>query len=472
MRKFLLPVVAAAVAAALALPVSAQDMPTPSVEVENQVSFGKVVVKSAYSEGPGFIVIHNEEGPGIGVAPVTQGWNFNVEVDIDESLVTPTLAAMLHVDDGEVGTYEFDGSSGLDNPVAVDGNVVSPSFSIELLHAHDQFVTDGTVTIGHVFSSVPGWVVIHEGSEGRPGPVLGQAQVPAGLSADVAVTIEGDVTAQLFPMLHVDDGAEGTYEFDGSSGLDNPVRVNGQTAVTPIWTVPHVRMGDQLALGGDGMEMMEGATVVAESVLSQGPGFLVIHTEADGRPGPVAGFAAVNDGLNENVEITLDQAAATAVLWPMLHVDDGEVGTYEFDGSSGLDNPVSVNENVVTFPVQAAPSQNLPEAGVSFDGTTIVIPSAVIDAPGWVVIHSSVDGAPNAVLGQAPLRPGLNTNIPVTVDWSLLPEGAAEDQVFPMLHYDTGAAGVYEFDGSSGLDNPVSVGGNVVVAPLTLTMGE
>jgi hypothetical protein len=260
-------------------------------------------------------------------------------------------------------------------------------------------------------------------------------------------------------MLHVDDGAEGEYEFDGASGLDNPVALGGQVATVRISTVPSVRVNDQIVIRGDGMmtPMMTPIVTVA-SVLSRGPGFIVIHTDDNGAPGPVAGFAPVMNGSNQNVEVVLDQMSATPVLHAMLHTDDGVEGTYEFDGASGLDNPVTVNDMVVMAPFNAAPSMNF---SAQTEPGVIVIDRVLIDAAGWLVIHADNNGAPGAVLGYAPLREGRNVNVRVEVD-----AGAAGSQVFPMLHYDTNEMGVYEFGTIEGADLPVSVNGNVIVLPL------
>jgi hypothetical protein len=290
--------------------------------------------------------------------------------------------------------------------------------------------------------------------------VYGQVSVPAGSSSDVQVMLPADANlGVLWPMLHVDDGTAGSYEFDGQSGLDNPVVLGGQVAVKQVFTVPHVRVSDQIVIRGDGQPTpMMTPIVTVDSVLSRGPGWMVIHTDNNGAPGPIAGIAPVADGSNLNVEVVLDQNSPTPVLYAMLHTDDGEVGTYEFDGQNGLDNPVSVNGAVVTPAFNAAPSMTFAE---QTEPGVIVIPSALIDAAGWMVIHSDNNGSPGPVLGTAPLRAGNNVNIRVTVD-----AAAAGAQVFPMLHYDTGELGVYEFGTVDGADLPVSVNGAVVVAPL------
>ena len=43
--------------------------------------------------------------------------------------------------------------------------------------------------------------------------------------------------------------------------------------------------------------------------------------------------------MNSNVVVEIDAEAATPILHAMLHVDEGEVGTYEFPGP---DVPVTV----------------------------------------------------------------------------------------------------------------------------------
>src|SRR5690606_21727717 len=119
-----------------------------------------------------------------------------------------------------------------------------------------------------------------------------------------------------------------------------------------------------------------------------------------------------------------------------------------------------VEDNVVVFPINAAPSIVF-EGGL--EGDTLTVAQALIDAPGWLAIHSNNEGRPGPVLGSAPLRPGVNRNIAITLD-----PMAAGSLVFPMLHYDTGEVGVYEFGTVEGADGPVRVAETTVVGPLEL----
>jgi hypothetical protein len=459
----LIVVILAALAAA---PISAQDM-TPSVTVSDQVIVNNMVmVESAVSSGPGFAVVHVDNGEGapgpvIGYRWLNPGMNMNVAVPIDGSQATATMFVMLHEDTGEVGAYEFGTVEGADGPVSVDGAVVTPSFKAELIDATDQFVDGDSVTIRTVVTQQDGWLVIHAGDAASFGAVLGQTQITAGVNKDVVVSLAADGrTSVLWPMTHVDTGEVGTYEFGTVEGADGPVAINGAVATTPIWTVPHVRVAAQAVTLGDGMTMDGAPVVQVESVLAEGPSFLVIHQEADGSFGPVAGVSApLAAGLTEDITIELDPAAVTPNLWPMLHVDDAAVGTYEFGTVEGADAPVAVDGNVVAFVISGAPSIDL--AGSTLEGGVLTVPQAVIDAPGWLAIHSNNEGAPGPVIATYPLVRGVNSGIVIELD-----AAAAGDTVFPMLHYDTGEAGVYEFGTVEGADGPVAVGGNVVVGPV------
>jgi hypothetical protein len=457
-----------ALATTLPLAAAAQQMQVPQITVSDQVILnGYARIESVYSEGPGFVVIHIDNngapGPVAGFRSVGAGETRNLDVPVDAALATPVLYAMLHVDDSEVGTYEFGTVEGADAPVAVDGQIVAPAFGAAVISAFDQTV-DSTFTAANVVIETDGWLVIHADADGAPGPVIGQTLIEAGNSADVVVELDTEgITPVLWPMLHVDDGEIGVYEFGAVQGADGPVVLGGTVATVAVTNGPALRVAPQVVIAADGM-MMDDMTpqVIVESVHLGGPGWVVIHTDNNGAPGPVAGFAAF-DGSARNLVVTLDQdVPLTPVLWPMLHVDDSEIGTYEFGTVEGADAPVANDEGVITFPIAAAPSIAYTDQ-TGFTGT-ITIPEALIDAAGWLVIHADADGAPGPVIGQAPLAAGLNRDITVAVDVA-----EAGEQVFPMLHYDTGTPGVYEFGSVEGADLPVSVGGRVIVGPISLS---
>lgn len=107
----------------------------------------------------------------------------------------------------------------------------------------------------------------------------------------------------------------------------------------------------------------DGTNVVVDSVTITGAtGFVVIHADADGAPGAVLGHTSVPEGTSADVSVPLDQElTADATVWPMLHVDAGEVGTYEFPGPDG---PVSNDDGtVVASLAYAVEGSALPRTG-------------------------------------------------------------------------------------------------------------
>ncbi|MBE7528235.1 MAG: hypothetical protein HND44_18065 [Chloroflexi bacterium] len=94
--------------------------------------------------------------------------------------------------------------------------------------------------------------------------------------------------------------------------------------------------------------LTEEFTVTIDSVTADVPGWIVIHAQADGRPGPVLGYTPVAAGENQNVIVTIDPTGATETLYAMLHIDAGTRGEYEFPGD---DVPaMDADGNMVTPP--------------------------------------------------------------------------------------------------------------------------
>lgn len=122
-----------------------------------------------------------------------------------------------------------------------------------------------------------------------------------------------------------------------------PGDANGQ-GVKGVWFVVHP---DAPSVTVDDQPIKNGTVTVARVVAFE-PGWIVIHADANGKPGPILGYTAVKPGENMNVVVNIDEAKATSRLHAMLHVDRGEMGMFEFPG--GPDVPVKVGGKVVNVP--------------------------------------------------------------------------------------------------------------------------
>jgi len=125
---------------------------------------------------------------------------------------------------------------------------------------------------------------------------------------------------------------------------------------------PKVTVQDQAIANG---------TVTIQKVVAAQDGWLVVHAQASGNPGPDLGHAAVKAGDNANVVVKIDVVKATPVLYAMLHVDLGTKGTYEFPGA---DVPVQGAQADVnpTFNVT-----NLAAAQAAAAGTAVATPATL-----------------------------------------------------------------------------------------------
>jgi plastocyanin len=284
----------------------------------------------------------------------------------------------------EAGIYDYFCSihPGMSGAVIVEQEQEEQQAMMPSVTVTDQAIENGMVTVPQVVSDGPGWIVIHADKDGAPGPVIGRAAVSDGENADVMVEIDTEmVTEMLYAMLHTDTGEMGTYEFPDA---DPPVKVEGSVVVKPLsvtggmaaeeMVTPSVTVNDQ---------EIEDGMVTVQQVVSDGPGWIVIHADENGAPGLVIGHAAVSHGENADVTVDVDTGEATVTLYAMLHTDTGEVGTYKFPDA---DPPVKLDGNVVVKPFDTMVM--LPETGaasIPWTESLLLMGGIVVLAAGIVV---------------------------------------------------------------------------------------
>lgn len=103
----------------------------------------------------------------------------------------------------------------------------------------------------------------------------------------------------------------------------------------------------------------DGTTLTVANVELDGidQAFIGVHMDLDGKPGPVVGVAQVKKGSTNDLVVRFDKPVTTGDFWPMLHVDDNTLGTYEFPEVEGADLPVKDGEKVVMKKITLTVSQ-------------------------------------------------------------------------------------------------------------------
>lgn len=351
--------------------------------------------------------------------------------------------------------------------------------------ASDQTVMNGMITVSEVNMSEDGWIVVHR-DNGNGGPMVPEIisipePVSEGMSSNVTIQLaDGEEVSDgetLWIMLHTDNGIIGSYEFNGTNGLDAPIMdANGNIVTSPITVMMEMPTGSFMASDQDVMNNM----VMVNSVNMSAPGWVVIHADNNGMPVVpeiISEPMYLEEGITEDVMVTLKESANIQDgedIWIMLHTDTGTMGEYEFNGTNGLDSPI-MNENgdVVTSPITVMtnmPTGMFTATDQAVVNNMITVNSITMNKSGWVVIHADNGGAPQVpeiISEPMYLEAGTTENVEVMFE-----TGAnvnTGDQVWIMLHTDTGTMGEYEFNGTNGLDSPiVDENGDVVVSPITI----
>jgi predicted lipoprotein with Yx(FWY)xxD motif len=115
--------------------------------------------------------------------------------------------------------------------------------------------------------------------------------------------------------------------------------------------------------------------------------------------------------------------------------------------------------------ITSTPANGNPSVSVKdqeYDGTTVIIADVFSQGPGWLAVHSQVNGTMGAPIGHAQVNSGDNKNVAVQIDPT-----QATPVMYAMLHQDAGIVGKYEFPGP---DVPVMVNGQMLAPAFTATV--
>ncbi|MGI6208177.1 MAG: DUF7282 domain-containing protein [Anaerolineae bacterium] len=215
----------------------------------------------------------------------------------------------------------------------------------------ENYTEDETLVAISVAAKLEGYNPDHNdwfwASFGPDGEVDMAGAVPGCISCHGAVWSNDYIFT--FPVAPIDPSqprprtADEPCPLPGVPTTPTPAAPEAEVTPTPVPTVdvtPSVTVQDQPVVAN---------SVVIDEVVSRGPGWMVIHADSNGSPGPVIGYAIVNPGVNPDVVVELNLGPATPVLHAMLHDDTGEIGVYEFPGG---DPPSQFPGQMLTVPFQ------------------------------------------------------------------------------------------------------------------------
>ena len=332
---------------ALQLPRSVVEAAEQTVGEDNLATIARVELLA-----PGWVAIHADDdgraGAILGGVRLEAGSYDNVPVTIDRRYATPTLHAVLHEDDGEVGVLEYPAG---DPPLLINGQPVVAAFAAHFppdILVYDQPFLDGAIVVERVISEGPGWVAIYSDQEGQPGLIIGFAPLEAGLNEAIRVElIESAVTDQLYARLHEDTTPGDEFDFPGN----DPVVRFAERMPQP--TAFRTDLGAAVVVHD---QLLEDDSAVVRMVVVPVAAWVAVHAAQDGQPAGMLGRTFVPAGINRNVVVALDPAPQDATVILVLYEDQGE--PEEFD-ALGVDPLLTNDDNrLIRIPfVVVAPAE-------------------------------------------------------------------------------------------------------------------
>ncbi len=417
----------------------------PSISVADQplTDDGEITIAGVVSTQPGWAVVYamddaGELGQILGAAPVETGVNKALTLTVDPLQASPTLTAILHVDEGESGAFEY--PDGPDEPLQWEGGIIADTFNLDfqvtlpsITVSAQEVGEDGLVTIESVTAPQPGWLVIQADDHGELGTYLGSAPLQEGLNRDLTISIawrEG--TPTLYAVFYEDNGRPQRLDIPGE---DVPFTINGQPVLKAFSATypPDIYVLDQPIVDG---------IFEVERVISNGPGWLVAYFDDEGEAGLIIGSAPLKDGLNERVKVEVLETAVTPIIHLRLHEDTEPGDDFDFPR---VDQPIRYQDRLpqtITFNTEPGNYLAVADQPRQPDSSSVTIPLVVVEEPAWLVIYTDDNGRAGEILGETLLSLGINRDVTVEID----PEKAGETLI-AALHLDAGETGGFELDG-------------------------
>jgi len=191
----------------------------------------------------------------LGVVPVKRGESTALTIPI-MGVRTESIVLTMYLDRGRVGTFEFDPmkpTNSPDRPVFVDGKPVSVLVDVSpataptgagsaILDVFDQAASP-KLTVTHVVTPGPSWLVVYADANGVPGEELGRLDLATTDSIDISVPLSAKPKpGGVFVALHADAPPIGTFERPASvmstaaptAGTDNVYVVGGGQVIRRI----------------------------------------------------------------------------------------------------------------------------------------------------------------------------------------------------------------------------------------------
>ncbi len=434
----------------------------PTISVTDQVldDDGELLINEVVAAEPGWVVLYTDEagsvGAVLGYTAVQEGPNEDITIQINPIEATETLHLLLHTDAGESGIFDFPGP---DNPITFEAAPIGAMFIVDrqatvpsITAENQEVANDGLVTISTVVSTGPGWIVLYREEAGEPGQMLGYMPVESGVNEEISIAINWrEATPTLYAALFIDGGETSVFELPD---IDEPVMMNTEPLLVSfnIDLPPDVFVLNQPVVDNK---------IVVERVISNGPGWLVVYRDEEGLTGNIIGFAPLEDGLNERIEVEILTSDVSDILHIVVHEDDGDLGEFDFPAGDGpMRFQGEIPANPFSFRTDSGNYLILQDQPLSAQNT-ITLSLVVVDVDAWVTVQTNPAEQSGEIIGILWLPAGLHRDVVVEIDPDL-----TTITMYIILHLDIGQPQVFDFP--DGVDIPLQRNRSFIQVPFSL----
>ncbi len=310
---------------------------------------GVLTVTNVLSPIAGWLVIQaNDEGElgkVLGSAPIEAGLNEALTIQIPWREGTPTLYAVIYEDNGRSQRLDIPGE---DTPLRANDTPVIQGFAVTYppdIYVLDQPLVAATFVVERVISNGPGYLVVYYDNDGEPGFIAGSKRLVDGLNEQVKVEIlDTAVTPILHLRLHEDSEPGDGFDFPR---VDPPILYDDRLPPTVTFSnTPgnYLIVADQSITSTAELINID----IPYAVVAQ-LAWLVIYADEEGERGEILGYTPLELGLNRDLTVEVATASITDTLYAVLHLDGGEIGTFEPDGE---DVPLQRSRQILQTPFQ------------------------------------------------------------------------------------------------------------------------
>ncbi|MGM0582238.1 MAG: DUF7282 domain-containing protein [Bacteroidota bacterium] len=446
-----------------------------SLYVTNQlISQDSVRIKNVFINKDGWIVARKVINDGLPQNSLishplflTEGHHDNLFIRLKGNAQlndSDQIQLVLHEDSGIDGEFEYDENNEVDQPVeAYSEGIIEETISLytPFMKAESQLIDENTFIIDEVLAASAGWLaVFSDTTETAPGNLIGYLEIDSGHHENLSIDLQGSILTDgqtIIPALYVKNNEAVDFEptdenkefFDG-----NPIKIKVETIPPSGFVeVNDVPVSDNL--------------IMTDNVNVDINGWFTLCRSKESGNGPDTSNIISNVGHlfpNDNPHAGLylnEEVAVGETVYILVHIDNGEIGEFEFEDDLGYDEIVAY-EAVTILPTTGS----IVASDQIVQGNTIIVDDIEMNSSSWVVVHPD-DGSGNPLSSEFLAEPekliagGLFSDFEIMLNQSVNP-GAT---LHLTLYNDTGVIHEFEYDGVNGLDEPITNTSFTVLPP-------